>query len=97
MKFHKNVYMHFTTILLMFIPTRFFINCQAYGEYDHSTSYYSYSYHYGDLDCKNKTVGAVIYGILMLIMIAEFFISLILSVYCCQGASCCASQTTGML
>jgi len=56
--------------------------------------YYSpYSTWYGGVYCVNElNTARGLYGSLLFLMIAEFFIALIISIYCCQANSCCGGS-----
>lgn len=85
------------TVVSFFVGIFFAIGL---GYYNSCTEikYNWWGYYYRDLTCKNKAAGVGLYALLLLLMIAEFFVSLIAAVYCCQGANgCCNNGVSGVV
>lgn len=85
--FISNVWNFTQTLLYHIVVTSYF----SIRDLDSCYSYYGY----GDY-CK-KSFGLAVFGILSALSIAEFFVSLVISVYCCHGIGCCCcGQNAGM-
>lgn len=70
----------------------FYANCERRW----NTYYHYYYYDEGFYCWGHKEAGIAIYTILLIIMITEFFVSLVASVYCCSGG-CCGQTTSGVI
>lgn len=72
------------------VAVAYFAACNEYNSYNR----YDYRYRYRNGCYGDKGAGTALYALLLISMIAEFFISMVASIYCCQGG-CCQQSTAG--
>ncbi|XP_057291804.1 uncharacterized protein LOC130614390 [Hydractinia symbiolongicarpus] len=73
--------------ILFAIALWYFTNCETY-----SYSYYYYYYYRSYSTACRSVTGAIFFGVLLGLMVLEFFLGLAASIYCCSG--CCGGQSS---
>jgi len=82
------------TVVSFFVGIFFAVALSYFASCDKYRYYYWSSGRYQNGCYEDKGVGTALYSILLISMIAEFFISMVASIYCCQGG-CCQPTTAG--